>query len=74
MNGATLEQARAAKASLRAQLAGLPELRGIGVAFLEEGGCGVKVMLERLPDGVVIPENVDGVPVVVAIVDELTLL
>lgn len=73
MNGATLEQARAAKASLRVQLAGLPGLRGIGVAFLQEG-CGVKVLLDRLPDGIVIPEQVDGVPVVIDIVDELTLL
>lgn len=73
MHGATLERARAAKAALRARLAGLPELRGIGIAFLPEG-CGVKVMLDRLPDGVVIPEEVDGVPVMVEIVDELTLL
>ena len=73
MTGATLEQARAAKAVLRAQLAGLPELRGLGVAFLEEG-YGVKVLLDRLPAGVVIPEEVDGVPVVIDTVDELTLL
>lgn len=73
MPGATLERARAAKATLRAQLAGLSELRGIGIAFLPEG-CGVKVMLDRLPDGVAIPEEVDGVPVMVEIVDELTLL
>ena len=67
------EQARAAKATLRARLAGLPGLRGLGVAFLPEG-CGVKVMLERPSDGAVIPEEVDGVPVVVEIIDELTLL
>jgi|GEM_PF-3311912 len=73
MNAATLEQARAAKSTLRARLAGLPELRGIGVAFLPEG-CGVKVILERMPDGLIIPEEVDGVPVVVEIIDELTLL
>jgi len=73
MHGSTLEQARTAKASLRAQLAGLPGLRGIGVAFLEKG-YGVKVLLERLPDGIVIPEEVDGVPVVIDLVDELTLL
>jgi hypothetical protein len=73
MTAATFEQARAAKAALGAQLAGLPELRGIGVAFLPEG-CAVKVMLERLPHHAVIPEEVDGVPVVVDIVDELTLL
>lgn len=73
MNGATLEQARAAKATLRVRLVGLPGLRGVGVAFLEEG-YGVKVLLDRLPAGVVIPEEVDGVPVVIDIVDELTLL
>jgi len=73
MQAATLEQARAAKATLRAHLAGLPELRGIGVAFLPEG-YGVKVLLERLPDAVAIPEEVDGVPVVIEIVDELMLL
>lgn len=73
MNGATLEQARAAKVALRARLAGLPGLRGIGVAFLEEG-YGVKVMLTPLPDGLVIPKEIDGVPVIVEIVDELMLL
>ncbi len=73
MKAATLEQARAAKAALRARLDGLRELRGIGVAFLSEG-CGVKVLLKRLPDSAVIPEEIDGVPVVVEIVDEPTLL
>jgi len=73
MNAATLEQARAAKTTLRARLAGVSEVRGIGVAFLPEG-CGVKVMVDRLPGGLIIPEEVDGVPVVIEIIDELTLL
>ena len=73
MDGATIEQARAAKISLRAQLTGLRELRGIGVVFLQRG-CGVKVLLDRLPPGVAIPQEVDGVPVVIEIVDDLTLL
>lgn len=73
MNGATIEEARAAKVTLRAQLLGLPELRGIGVAFLDDG-CAVKVLLRELPVGVTIPPEVDGVPVIVEIVDELTPL
>lgn len=73
MNEATLEQAREAKAALRVLLSGLPELRGIGVAFLENG-YGVKILVERLPASIVIPEQVNGVPVVIDIVDELTLL
>jgi len=70
MKGATLEEARAAKAILRLRLLGLPELRGIGVAFLDEG-CAVKVLLHKLPVGFTIPADVNGVPVVVETVDEL---
>jgi hypothetical protein len=70
---ATLEQARAAKASLRAQLAGISGVRAIGVAFLSDG-CGVKVLLERLPAGTVIPDEIDGVPVIVELIEELSLL
>jgi hypothetical protein len=73
MKGATLEEARAAKATLRAQLLGLPELRGIGIAFLKEG-CAVKVLLRKLPAGAAIPAEIDGVPVIVETVDELTPL
>ena len=73
MKGATLEEARAAKAALRARLLGLPELRGIGVAFLDDG-CAVKVFLRKHPVGFTIPAEVDGVPVIVETIDELTPL
>jgi hypothetical protein len=63
---ATLERARAAKEKLREQLANLPELRGIGIAMLE-GGYGVKVNLLRQPE-TLIPEDIDGVPIVTDII------
>jgi hypothetical protein len=65
----TLEEARAAKAMLRRQLLGLPELRGIGIAFLAQG-CGLKVFLKKLPAGVTIPDEIDGVPIIVEIGEE----
>jgi hypothetical protein len=67
MKSATYEEAAAAKEVLAAALAGLPELRGIGIAVLD-GGFGVKVNLSRQPADVIVPIDVDGVPVVLAIV------
>lgn len=70
---ATLDRARAAKERLRERLAGLAELRGLGIAVLP-GGYGVKVnLLCELPPGVV-PDEVDGVPVVIDIVGHITAL
>lgn len=74
MKRATRQEARAAKIVLRALLSGLPELRGLGVAFLDGGGHAVKVLLQRRPAGIEIPDDVDGVPVLVDVVGELTPL
>lgn len=63
---ATLERARAAKETLRERLASLSELRGIGIAVLD-GGYGVKVNLLRQPE-TPIPQEIDGVPIVIDIV------
>lgn len=67
MNGASYEEAEAAKAILAAALADLPELRGIGIAVLDSG-FGVKLNLSRLPTDQIVPGEVNDVPVIVAIV------
>jgi hypothetical protein len=64
-----MEQAKAAKAKVVAQLAGVPEVNGIGIAILE-GGYGVKVNL-RSETSASIPEEVDGVPVIVDVIGEV---
>lgn len=66
---ATLDEARAAKAKLAALLESLPELQGLGIAVLD-GGFGLKVNLETATP-FEIPPDVDGVPVVVAIVGRI---
>lgn len=68
MTPATIEQARAAKEKVVAMLAALPELRGIGIALLGVG-FGVKVNLDAAVAD--IPEEVDGVPVVVEVVEDV---
>ena len=67
MNGATLEEAQAAKAKLAALLAGRPEVRGIGIAVLD-WGYGVKLNLTSHPGDLVLAADVDGVPLVIDIV------
>jgi hypothetical protein len=67
MTAATLEQARAAKKKLRERLAGHPDLRGIGIATLM-GGYGVKVNLLSPPQPGIVPDDVDGVPVIIDVV------
>lgn len=64
---ATREQAERAQQKLRARLAGCANVRGIGIAILERG-FGVKVNLERADTELAIPDDVDGVPVIVAVV------
>jgi hypothetical protein len=66
-----MEQARAAKETLAATLECLPELRGLGIALLDGGGFGVKVNVS-VPTAAAIPAEVDGVPVVVEIVGEIS--
>jgi len=66
--GVPLQQARSVKAKLAAMLAGRPELRGIGVAMLEDG-FGVKVNLSCRPADLVIPQTLDGVVVIIDVVE-----
>ena len=69
MKGATYEEAEAAKEILSAELAGLPELRGIGIAVLDVG-FGVRVNL-RSPIDRIVPTEINDVPVIVKIVDTI---
>lgn len=63
---ADLEQARAAKARLRAELAGHEGVRGIGLVRVRHGYA-VRVSLLSVEDDD-LPSDVDGVPVRVAVV------
>lgn len=67
MKGVSYEEAEAAKAILASELAGLPELRGIGIAVLDEG-FGVKVNLGRPLADRIVPTCIGDVPVVVDVV------
>lgn len=69
MKGATFEEAEAAKEILAAELANLPELRGIGVAVLDVG-FGVRVNLSGPIDRIV-PTEINDVPVIVKIIDTI---
>lgn len=73
MRPATLEEAEAAKETLKARLLPLSELRGIGIALLDDG-FGVKVNLSCRPAGLIVPDDVDGVPVIVEIVGAISPL
>ncbi|MFP5247092.1 MAG: hypothetical protein ACLGH0_10400 [Thermoanaerobaculia bacterium] len=73
MKPATLAAAEAARDRLASQLTGLPELRGIGIAVLADG-FGVKVNLSRRPADIDIPDDVDGVPVLVDVVGRIESL
>lgn len=67
MTSATLQRARAAQTKLAAVLAGVAEIRGIGIAVLG-AGYGLKVNLSARPAGTAIPAEIDGVPVIVEMV------
>ena len=73
MRPATLAAAEAAKENLALLLEGLPGLRGIGIAVLDDG-FGVKVNLSREPVDASVPNDVDGVPVIVDIVGTIESL
>lgn len=70
MRPATLGEAQAAKDILKARMLGVPELRGIGIALLDDG-FGVKLNLSCRPEGLIVPDEIDGVPVIVELVDTL---
>ena len=68
----SLEQARAAKVSAKAVLAGLPGVVGVGITKAGEDYA-LKVNLrEPLPAGVSAPERIGGVPVRVEVVGRIT--
>ena len=61
---ATLEQARDAKAELKARLARLPAVNGIGITPSDGGWClRVNVLAGNDVSALDIPSDVDGVPV-----------
>jgi hypothetical protein len=64
---ATLEQARTAKRKLLDRLRGAAGLRGVGIAVLD-AGYGVKVNFAVRPPAGLVPDDVDGVPVIVDVV------
>jgi hypothetical protein len=73
MTAAPLDRARAAKVKIAALVEDLPELRGLGIAMLDDG-FGVQVNLSAMPPGCVIPAEIDGVPVIVEIIGAITAL
>jgi hypothetical protein len=68
----TIEEARSVKARVMELLAGTPELRGVGIARAARGFC-VKVNFARQVS-VELPAEIDGVPVMVEIVDDIRAL
>jgi hypothetical protein len=71
MEGVTIERARAAKTHILDHVADLPQVNGVGLARLGEGYA-VKVNLsEPLENGKAIPQEWDGVPVVVDLVGRI---
>ena len=67
-----LEAARAAKRQALRVFEGLARVAAVGVA-LEDGRYVVRVSLEAEPEpGVVLPREIDGVPVTVRVVGPIT--
>ncbi len=70
--GANIEKARAAKALVLSRVTGVPQVNGVGLIRVGEG-YGVKINLaEPLEVGTELPEEVDGVPVVVEFIGRIT--
>jgi len=70
MTPATLERARATRVRVAALLADTAEVVGVGVTFLDDGFA-VKVNLRELPVSCAIPDEIDGVPVIVEVVGRI---
>jgi hypothetical protein len=70
MTPVTLAQARNAKSKLRKLLRNIPDVNGIGLTS-SEYGYALKVNLRRALDADAIPDNVDGVPVIVDVVGNI---
>ena len=67
MTPATLQEAEAAKRKLRERLSGISAIRGIGIATLRRG-YGIKVNLLDQSARHLVPDDIDGVPVIVDVV------
>ena len=66
MDGATLAQARAAKAKALKVFSQLGDVVGVGLVKLDDG-YGVKVNLQSHPKAATVPSSVAGVPVTVEV-------
>jgi hypothetical protein len=71
MKAATLTEARAAKEKLLRQVAERPEVNGVGIAR-GDGGYAIKVNLSEELSGRKLPTQVDGVPVRVEVVGQIS--
>ncbi len=70
--GTDIEKARAAKAKFLGRFAGLTQLNGVGITRVG-GGFGVKVNLSEKPaSGTELPQDIDGVPIVVELVGKIS--
>ncbi len=72
MTPASLERAIAAKARLNEMLRESPDICGLGIAALPNGFA-VKLNLTRSPQPGTIPDDVDGVPVIVDVVGSIRM-
>jgi len=63
----TLEVARAAKEKVRELIAGFDEVRGLGLTSVGSRYA-VKVNLSEQPENLSLPDDIDGVPVVIDVV------
>jgi hypothetical protein len=72
MNTHTLEEARAAKTRALVVFRELAPVVGVGITTIDDG-YGVRVNLREAPaPGVELPEHIDGVPVQVRIVGQVS--
>jgi len=71
MKAATLTEARAAKEKLLRQVAERPEVNGVGIAR-GQSGYAIKVNLSEELSGKKLPTQVDGVPVRVEVVGQIS--
>jgi hypothetical protein len=74
MAGIGLEQARAAKAKAKEEVAGRATVVGVGLCRVD-GDYAVKVNLAAAPaEGAALPQSIDGVPVRYEVVGSLKAL
>jgi len=69
--GTDIEKARAAKKKVFSLFADLVQVTDVGITRVDEG-YGLKVNLgEQPPEGVQLPQQVDGVPVLIEVVGRI---